>query len=1586
MTMLNFAEHIDFLISSSRETGGGEAKTSLLDEWTSYRAGSREVYPLEQAPVGDLWDSVSNMFRYQAVHPATRTVLSKLSPDRTSTLCSLLASSRASNEILREVSELCGPDDTGLGRELVQSRDVILQQLIHLRSRVNPGVSGTSGRSSGSAEVSYEPEDARLRLERTLKANASRPLFTNDAIYTPEALPHVYASVTNISGGSVPLSGAKYSLPVGTARRDYKDYLEYVVPPATAIPKRPSERQIAVSELDDLAKGSLAGYVHLNRVQSIVYPTAYGSNENILICAPTGAGKTDVALLTILRVLDQHRKPGRLEFPTPPTIDRNGFKIVYVAPMKALASEITQKLSKRLRWLSIQVRELTGDMQLTKAEIAETQIIVTTPEKWDVVTRKPAGEGELGSKLKLLIIDEVHLLNEDRGAVIETIVARTLRQAEASQSVIRIVGLSATLPNYVDVADFLSVSRYAGLFYFDSSFRPIPLEQHFIGIRGKPGSIQAKRNLDRVTFEKVSELVKQGHQVMVFVHSRKETVNAAFALKDAAMEEGSLLDYSCEDNPQWALHRRTIGNSRNKEMKQLFDHGFGIHHAGMLRSDRSLIETLFKARAIKVLCCTATLAWGVNLPAHAVIIKGTQIYDSTKGQFVDLSVLDVLQVFGRAGRPGLETSGEGYICTLEEKLPHYLEAVTSQTPIESKFLSGMTDALNAEIALGTVSSISDGVRWLGYTYLFVRMKKNPFQYGLSPQTLIDDPSLVERRQQAIKSAAKQLAQLKMIDLDADTETFTTKDIGQIAAKYYIRHQSIEEWKASFKPTMSEADVLRTLSTSTEFNQIQIRESEVKELEQLMRRVPCEVSGGTDTNQGKVNILLQAHISRLPIQDFALISDSAYVAQNGGRIIRALLEIAISRKWANTTVVLAAMSKAVEKRMWPFDEPMKQFPRLKADIIYGLTSLPTEYFPQDLACMTAGELGQLIRLNEDKGSVLLKAAKQFPSTELTASLRPLGPELLRIGVSVARTFTWDVQIHGSAEPFWLWVEDSGENAILQIKRIMLREQPEVLDVNFIVSVVGKRLSSVAIRLVSDQWLGADNECSVSLDNVVMPAISHPHTWRQDVGFLPISSLRLPALEGLYSVAHYNSLNAIQTQTFWSAVNTPANVLLAASVCSGKSSLAYMAIWSTLLRSQTVAWALVVTPNKAIARSTLSGLSSGAGVCGIKVECDNEKTVFSSPERKVIRVVTAAVLLRALRAGPAIRARPDLVLCENLEQLDDAYELAVSLLRHATHCSPTRYIGLSRSLNDPIDLASWLGVESRELYSFLPRDREQPLNCSVQTYTMPISEALFKALAKPVYAAMGLGSLTESAIVVVPSRLHCTTIAQELITQHNLNSMVETGFLAKTASATDVEERLIQTGDLKTANFASRGIGIFHRGMSDITRERILELFAEGIIRVLVVTREACWKLPTRAGTVVVVGTQYVCVDPSTPERQLKDYTFLEVVEMQSWAVQRSLPGHFTLFCPAEDRETFNKFLSDDGLPLESQLLETDLLRSWYRESFGRSLRNKQDAVQALSFTFMARRLISNPTYYDVGSRSLDEVLSRVIDTLESYTTV
>lgn len=145
-----------------------------------------------------------------------------------------------------------------------------------------------------------------------------------------------------------------------------------------------------------------------------------------------------------------------------------------------------------------------------------------------------------------------------------------------------------------------SVNRYAGLFYFDQSFRPVPLEQHFLGVRGKTNSPQQKKNLDRIVYEKVLELVREGHQVMVFVHARKETVKSAMALSEAILLEGVAEDFDPTAHPKWETFRRDISGSRNKEMKELFDHGFGIHHAGMLRADRNMMERMFEARALKV--------------------------------------------------------------------------------------------------------------------------------------------------------------------------------------------------------------------------------------------------------------------------------------------------------------------------------------------------------------------------------------------------------------------------------------------------------------------------------------------------------------------------------------------------------------------------------------------------------------------------------------------------------------------------------------------------------------------------------------------------------------------------------------------------------------------------------------------------------------------------------------------------------------------------------------------------------------------------------------------------------------------------
>ena len=114
------------------------------------------------------------------------------------------------------------------------------------------------------------------------------------------------------------------------------------------------------------------------------------------------------------------------------SIDRNKFKIIYIAPMKALVAEMVGNFTKRLESYNLTIRELTGDMQLTKQQIEETQIIVATPEKWDIVTRK-SGDRTYTELVKLIIIDEIHLLHDTRGPVLEALVARTIRMIEQTQ-------------------------------------------------------------------------------------------------------------------------------------------------------------------------------------------------------------------------------------------------------------------------------------------------------------------------------------------------------------------------------------------------------------------------------------------------------------------------------------------------------------------------------------------------------------------------------------------------------------------------------------------------------------------------------------------------------------------------------------------------------------------------------------------------------------------------------------------------------------------------------------------------------------------------------------------------------------------------------------------------------------------------------------------------------------------------------------------------------------------------------------------------------------------------------------------------
>ena len=143
-----------------------------------------------------------------------------------------------------------------------------------------------------------------------------------------------------------------------------------------------------------------------------------------------------------------------------------------------------------------------------------------------------------------------------------------------------------------------SVNPYQGLFLFDSSFRPVPLAQNFIGVKGRAGSFTMQKKMNDICYEKVVELVRDGAQVMVFVHARKETVKTAQALRDEALNNNELGSYifvghlavtllnissgifDPTTHPEYGNFQKEVQRSRNKELRELFTTGFGIHNAG----------------------------------------------------------------------------------------------------------------------------------------------------------------------------------------------------------------------------------------------------------------------------------------------------------------------------------------------------------------------------------------------------------------------------------------------------------------------------------------------------------------------------------------------------------------------------------------------------------------------------------------------------------------------------------------------------------------------------------------------------------------------------------------------------------------------------------------------------------------------------------------------------------------------------------------------------------------------------------------------------------------------------------------------
>ncbi|KAI4335915.1 hypothetical protein L6164_014511 [Bauhinia variegata] len=1378
-----------------------------------------------------------------------------------------------------------------------------------------------------------------------------------------------------IGSGDRTQSIAVTALPQGTVRKYLKGYEEVIIPPTPTAPMKPGERLIEIRELDDFAQAAFHGYKTLNRIQSRIFETVYYSNENILVCAPTGAGKTNIAMISVLHEIGQHFRDGYLH--------KDEFKIVYVAPMKALAAEVTSTFSQRLSPLNMTVRELTGDMQLSKNELEETQMIVTTPEKWDVITRK-SSDMSLSMLVKLLIIDEVHLLNDDRGPVIEALVARTLRQVESTQTMIRIVGLSATLPNYLEVAQFLRVNPDTGLFFFDSSYRPVPLAQQYVGI-SEQNFVARTELLNEICYKKVVDSIKQGHQAMVFVHSRKDTAKTAERLVELARKYDEMELFGNNTHPQYTFMKKEVIKSRNKDLVELFEYGIGVHHAGMLRADRGLTERLFSDGLLKVLVCTATLAWGVNLPAHTVVIKGTQLYDPKAGGWRDLGMLDVMQIFGRAGRPQFDKSGEGIIITSHDKLAYYLRLLTSQLPIESQFISSLKDNLNAEVALGTVTNVKEACAWLGYTYLFIRMRMNPLAYGVGWEEVSADPSLSFKQRSLVIDVARALDKAKMMRFDEKSGNFYCTELGRIASHFYIQYSSVETYNEMLRRHMNDTEVINMVAHSSEFENIMVREEEQNELEMLVRTsCPLEVKGGPSNKHGKISILIQLYISRGFIDTFSLVSDAAYISASLARIMRALFEICLRRGWCEMSLFMLEYCKAVDRQIWPHQHPLRQFDKdLSAEILRKLEERGADL--DRLQEMEEKDIGALIRYAPG-GRLVKQYLGYFPSIQLSATVSPITRTVLKIDLVITPDFIWKDRFHGAALRWWILVEDSENDHIYHselftLTKRMARGEPHKL--SFTVPIFEPHPPQYYIHAISDSWLQAEAFYTISFHNLALPEAHTAHTELLDLKPLPVTSLGNSAYEALYRFSHYNP---IQTQTFHVLYHTDNNVLLGAPTGSGKTISAELAMLR-LFDTQPDMKVIYIAPLKAIVRERMNDwqkrLVSQLGKKMVEMTGDytpdlmallSANIIISTPEKwdgisrnwhsrsyvtKVGLMILDEIHLLGADRGPILE-----VIVSRMRYISSQTERAV------------RFIGLSTALANAGDLADWLGVEEVGLFNFKPSVRPVPLEVHIQGYPGRFYCPRMNSMNKPAYAAICTHSPTKPVLIFVSSRRQTRLTALDLI-QFAAADELPRQFLNMSEEA--LQMVLSQVTDQNLRHTLQFGIGLHHAGLNDKDRSLVEELFANNKIQILVCTSTLAWGVNLPAHLVIIKGTEYY----DGKAKRYVDFPITDILQMMGRAGRPQYDQHGkAVILVHEPKKSFYKKFLYEPFPVESSL--RDRLHDHINaEIVSGTICHKQDAVHYLSWTYLFRRLMVNPAYYGLETAE-PEILSSYLSSLVQNT--
>lgn len=371
------------------------------------------------------------------------------------------------------------------------------------------------------------------------------------------------------------------------------------------------------------------GYDELYPPQAEAIPKAL-EGGNLVVAVPTASGKSLIGYVAALKkVLEDHQK------------------VLYIVPLKALASEKRDELDE-LSGLGFRVAMSTGDLDSEDKWLKDADIVVATSEKVDSLLR----HGSPWMKdIGLIIADEIHLIHDPgRGPTLEVAITKMLHRNPN----IQVIALSATISNAMDLAVWLDAELIR------TQWRPTKLKEgvYFNGeVRFNDNSVIEMQPSKDELWDLIADSIKAGGQCLVFVNSRKSTESLAMRYSKAM---SAISGTVVSDQDLNILEGDTESTSMGKKLASCVKCGIAFHHAGLTYKQRRFVEEEFRKRNIKCIVATPTLAAGVNIPARRVIVRDTKRFESNSGN-TPISVMEVKQMCGRAGRPRYDPYGEAIL-------------------------------------------------------------------------------------------------------------------------------------------------------------------------------------------------------------------------------------------------------------------------------------------------------------------------------------------------------------------------------------------------------------------------------------------------------------------------------------------------------------------------------------------------------------------------------------------------------------------------------------------------------------------------------------------------------------------------------------------------------------------------------------------------------------------------------------------------------------------------------------------------------------------------------------------------------------